>query len=292
MKVRSAMWQSGRKASCSSSLLERDEGVGVADLEDDVAVRQHRALGRAGGAGGVDQQGELVGLGARDQLLPQAGMGRVVLAAERQQLVERACTCGSLKSRQALHVEDEDLANVRAALAHLEELVELLVVLDEQEARAAVVQDVLDLLGGVGRIDAVGDAAGAHGAHVGVEPFGHRLGEDRDDLAALQPERDEAHADPPRALAVLAPRRGAPDAEVLLAEGGAGPVARLAPDARTAWGSCRSLRSRSARPGPPSRSPSSPGHRIAHVFAIAMSCASSSAAGRARPVPSCRDRTP
>ena len=48
---------------------------------------------------------------------------------------------------------------------------------------AAVVQDVLDLLGGIGRIDAVGDAAGRHGAHVGIEPFRHGLGQDRHDLA-------------------------------------------------------------------------------------------------------------
>ena len=204
---------------------DRDEGVGVAELEDDVAVREHRALGRAGGAGGVDQQGELRRLGACDQLLPQAGMRDIVGAAQRQKLVERhdqrvAEIC------QAFHVEDEDLGDLRAALAHLYELVELLVVLDEQEARLAVVQDVVDLLGRVGRVDTVGNAAGAHRTHVGVEPFGHRIGQDRHDLAALEAELDQTHACPARALAVVAPRGGAPDAELLLTEGGTA-VARL-----------------------------------------------------------------
>ena len=98
-------------------------------------------------------------------------------------------------------------------------LVELLLVLDEQEARTAVVQDIFDLLGGVGRIDAVGDAADAHDAHVGVEPFRHCLGQDRNHLAALQPEPDQAEPGPLRAIAVVAPGRGAPDAKPLLAEG-------------------------------------------------------------------------
>ncbi len=257
---------------------ERDEGVGVAHLEDDVAVRQHRAFGGAGGAGCVDQQGELVGLGARDQLLPQAGMGRVVRPAERQQFIERHDQ-RVVEIAEAFHVEDEDLGDAGAAPAHPDELVELLLVLDEQEARLAVVQDVVDLLGRVGRIDAVGDAAGAHGAHVGVKPFGHGLGQDRHGLAALEAELDQAHARPARALAVFAPGGGAPDAEVLFAKGGA-VVARLhlVPEQ---LGNRVAAFDFDAFVGPPaSLAPSSPGLSV-----IARSCASSSAAVHARPVP-------
>jgi hypothetical protein len=60
-----------------------------------------------------------------------------------------------LKSVSPFHVEDENLGDGRAALADADELVELLLVLDEQEARATVVRDVVDLLGRIGRIDAV-----------------------------------------------------------------------------------------------------------------------------------------
>jgi hypothetical protein len=48
---------------------------------------------------------------------------------------------------QPLHVEHHDLDELWAPRAHLENLVELLLVLGEEEARAAVVDDVLDLRG-------------------------------------------------------------------------------------------------------------------------------------------------
>src|SRR5437879_2860440 len=83
------------------------------------------------------------------------------------------------------------------------ELVKLLLVLDEREARTAVVQDVVGLLGRVGRVDAVAHATRAHRAHVGIEPFRHCFRQDRYDLAALQAELDQPHARPARALAVL-----------------------------------------------------------------------------------------
>ena len=90
-------------------------------------------------------------------------------------------------------------------LAHLEILVELLVVFDEQEARVAVVEDVLDLLGRIREIDAVRDAARAHDAHVGVEPCRLGLGQDRNHIAVLQPETDEAEPGPLGDFAVIAP---------------------------------------------------------------------------------------
>ena len=61
VKVRSATWQSGRKASCSSSVPSGMKASALRELEDDVAVREHRALGLAGGARGVDQDRELLG---------------------------------------------------------------------------------------------------------------------------------------------------------------------------------------------------------------------------------------
>jgi hypothetical protein len=48
---------------------------------------------------------------------------------------------------QAFHVEDDDLPQQRQALAHLQRLVELLLVLDEQHRRARVLAQVVDLAG-------------------------------------------------------------------------------------------------------------------------------------------------
>ena len=237
-------------------LLDRDEGVGVAELEDDVAVRQHRALGRPGRAGGVDEDRQLLGPRARDQLLPQVGIGLVVGAAELEQLVERH-DHRVVEVGQALHVEDEDLDEVGAALADLEELVELLLVLDEQEAGAAVVQDVLDLLGRIGRIDAVADAA-----HAPWCPCRHRAIPARSRPAPTRPGRGSGRTSPGPCRPPWRARRTRATRSRARCRGPSRgrPCARRAasPDARTAWESCRSLRLRSARFRPPSRSPSSP----------------------------------
>ena len=58
------------------------------------------------------------------------------------------------ESRQAFHVEHDDLLERRATPAHFERLIELLVVLDEQDPRAAVIDEVLDLTRGIRRVDA------------------------------------------------------------------------------------------------------------------------------------------
>jgi len=111
-----------------------------------------------------------------------SGYGLVV-AAERQQLVERQHLRVAI-CRETLKIEHDYLAELRAALAHIEVLIELFFVLDEKEARTAVVENVLDLSGGIGRIDAVGDAANAYDTHVGIEPFRLGLGENGNNFAA------------------------------------------------------------------------------------------------------------
>ena len=103
--------------------------------DEQVRVREHRALRPAGGAGGVDQHREIGGLAQRDAPLPFAGMRRVVFAPDHAQRVE-ADHLRIVEVAQAVHVEHDDLAQVRQPRAHLQRLVELLVVLDEQIDRA------------------------------------------------------------------------------------------------------------------------------------------------------------
>src|SRR5207253_4568248 len=100
---------------------------------------------------------------------------------------------------------------LRTAGADLEDLVELLLVFGEEEARAAVVDDVLHLRRRIGRVDAVGDRADRQGTQVGVEPLRTVLGGDGDDVLRPEAEGDEPQADVPGLLAVLAPADGAPD---------------------------------------------------------------------------------
>ena len=73
-----------------------------------------------------------------DASLPLVRVGAHVLAAERAQLLERH-HLRVAEAAQALHVEHDDLAQPRRALAHGQDLVELLLVLHEQDLGVAVV---------------------------------------------------------------------------------------------------------------------------------------------------------
>ena len=205
----------GQEGELLVALVQPGDEVGVAELEQDVAVAQHRPLGGAGGAGGVDQDREVVGPRDLDQAIEGVGVLPVVPLAQLEQRLEGHDLVVAERV-QALHVVDEDLDQLRAAVAHRQDLVELLLVLREEEAGPAVVDDVLHLARGVGGVDAVGDGGHRHHAEVGVEPLRAVVRDDRDHVARPEPERDQPQADPPRAQAVLAPRDAAPDAEVLL----------------------------------------------------------------------------
>jgi hypothetical protein len=199
--------------------------VRVAELEQDVAVAQHRPLGRPGGAGGVDEDGQVLGLGDLDHPIERARVLAVVAGAQLEQRRE-VQHLRIAEAVQALQVVHDDLDELPTAGADLQDLVELLLVLGEEEAGAAVVDDVLDLARRVGRVDPVGDPAHREGAEIGVEPLGTVVGDDRHHVAGAETEGDETEAGVARALAVLAPADRAPDPQVLLAHGD--PVAALA----------------------------------------------------------------
>src|SRR5262249_56140440 len=106
------------------------------------------------GVGGEGRVGRSMGPGAGNEVWRKAGIGGGVVAAKRQEPFERQ-HLRIAESRQPLDVKHDDLVYMRAALAHLKVLVELLIVLDEQDARAAVVENVLDLLGSVCGVNAI-----------------------------------------------------------------------------------------------------------------------------------------
>ncbi len=134
---------------------------------------------------------------------------------------------------QAARVGVDDVADLRELVEHVEDLVDLLLVLGDDEGGVAVVDDVGDL----GEV------------RVLVEPDRRRAGRLRGELGQthsgrlspmiatlsprLQAERDEAEREVPDVVVVLAPGEGLPDAELLLAQRDA--VAE----------SCRALRTRS-----------------------------------------------
>ena len=102
--------------------------------------RQHRALGGTRRARGVDDDRHVAGL--RDARcgfpIPVALLAPLDLRPSSTRS-SSDITIGSAEPAQALHVEHDDLAQARRALAHGQDLVELLLVLHEQVLGIAVV---------------------------------------------------------------------------------------------------------------------------------------------------------
>jgi hypothetical protein len=107
-------------------------------------VAQHGPFGRSGGARGVHEDGEVLGPRDLHEGIEGARVLTIVAGAQLEEGSERHHLIVA-EVVEAVHVEHEDLHEVGAAGPHLEDLVELLLVLREEEAGAAVVDDVLDL---------------------------------------------------------------------------------------------------------------------------------------------------
>jgi len=180
-------------------------------------VRDHGALRFPGRARGIDQDGQVVLPARADALLPKAGVACGVIASERTQRVQ-AHDPRVLQVAQPLHVEHHDPLQARQPFAHLQHLVELLLVLDEHEPRVRVGEEILHLGRGVRRVDAVRHAAGAQYAEIHVEPFPIGIGLDRGDIARLEAECNQPHPDLAHDAAELFPSDALPDAELLLAQ--------------------------------------------------------------------------
>src|SRR5215831_17831529 len=117
-------------------------------------------------------------------------------------------------------VDDQHGAYVRALVEHLERLVEVLLVLGDDQRRAAVLEQMTHLARRARRIDAVRNRTESLRRQIGDRPLGARVADDGHRLAGGDPiltrepagERGDARGQ-------LAPRRLAPDPELLRAKG-------------------------------------------------------------------------
>ena len=125
---------------------------------------------------------------------------------------------GIVQAAQAFGVEDHDLAQQGQAIAYLEHLVELLIVLDEQHHRARVFAQVLHLGCGVGRVDAIGHGAAAEHGQIGHQPVAVGVGQDGGHLPVLQAQMQQTAGDLAHRLADLLPGLRLPDAQLFLAQ--------------------------------------------------------------------------
>ena len=132
-----------------------EQAHAVADLEQEVAVRELAALGPAGGAAGVDQRGQAVGVERRAAGLELA-VGHVL--AGLGQLVD------------GVVVDDVDRPQVGRLVAHGLDGGGVLVALDDDGGGAGVGQDPGDLVGAGGLVDRDGDGAGGPDREVDDRP--------------------------------------------------------------------------------------------------------------------------
>ena len=156
-------------------LVDRD-----AELEHEVAVGEHAALGPPGRAGGVDQGGQVERRGRRTPLL-QLLVGDV--AAEAAQGVD-----GVVGDRPDV----VEVVEVAADLAHPGQVVGGL---GDHGAGAGVAEDPVHLLGRGGLVDRHGDRAGEPDGVVEQRPLVAGLGDQRDPVAGLDAGGDQTLGD-------------------------------------------------------------------------------------------------
>ncbi len=138
-----------------------------------VVVREAHALGAAGGAGGVDEGGELVGADRGDPLLHRVGVLLQVRLAAALQFVEaddpalRVALGGCGVGR----VDHHDVVEVRQVGAALAGLGELGGVLGDEDAALGVGEDERRLLGVRLRVDGGRGGARAHDGEVAEDPL-------------------------------------------------------------------------------------------------------------------------
>ena len=136
----------------------------------------HCALGPAGGARGVDKNGDISRFAGFAAGLDQTSVGLQIVTADVTQLLQRD-DLWIVELAQAFHVEDHHLADSWQFMAYIKEFVELLVALDEQIDRCRVIAQVLDLWCCIGRIDAITNAAGRLDREIGPDPFAGSVGQ-------------------------------------------------------------------------------------------------------------------
>jgi hypothetical protein len=160
-------------------------------LSAHVAVAQHRALGLAGQARGIDHQAHF-----QEALRVDSGVDetRIVLlefGAQAFHLVKGGEHVARVMS-QALRIDDNDALQLRQFIETLQDLVGLLLILADDELGIRMAEHIGDLVGRACRIDADGDGAHEPGAELANHPLDPVLGQDRDMPARLQAERMQA----------------------------------------------------------------------------------------------------
>ena len=211
-------------------LAEPLEARRVARGHDQVPVRQHGALRRAGRARGVADDGDVVRRAPGDLVVEVGGMAHLELLPDLGELGQ-AHEARLAVGAHAPRIVVDHVLQVPAARPHRQELVHLLLVLDDGEAGLGVLDDVLHLLLDGVLVDRHRDAPQRLGRHDRPVELGPVVADDGDAVAAREAEGGQAERDETRLLEVLRPRIRLPDPEILFPDGDLAPeAARVVPN--------------------------------------------------------------
>jgi len=158
-------------------------------------VREQAALGRTGGARGVDGDRQVVGAHTLHTLLELLGVPAATALA---QVVERH-RFPDVPRR----LEHDDVLEIGQAVGDLADLLELLDILDEHSLGLGVLEHVVALLERVGLVHRHRDRSRAEDGQVGEGPIGTGVAEDGDLVAVLDAEVDQPASDLADRLAQL-----------------------------------------------------------------------------------------
>ena len=146
----------------------------IAAVGKQVVVRQHHALGPAGGAARVDDRGEALRV-VRDVTV-DAGFRQPFGHRLHPRIAEGRAR--GVQHQDALHAREVDLQHAK--------LVPLLLRIEQHQPRAAVGEDVGDVVRAVDGVERHGDEALAVGRLVEHHPFGGVALHQRDAVAGIQ----------------------------------------------------------------------------------------------------------
>ena len=182
---------------------------------EQIAEAEHGSLGEAGRAGGVADHRQVFALAARDAL-GEAGL--LHLAAPRLHRLERHQQ-GMLVSAQSARIGIDHAFDFGQAIDHVEDLVDLFLVLGDDEDGIGMIDDVGNLVEVGVLVEADRGCASGLRSQLRHHPLRPVVAEDGHLVAASEAQADQSERELADGIAILAPGGGVPDAQPLLAQG-------------------------------------------------------------------------
>ncbi len=183
--------------------IEIEGGARVGNIGRHIVVREHHALGLAGGAGGVDDRAELAGEHLRGAHAVGGDFGAA--RGSDQRFVTQA-----LGGHVGAAIGDDDVLELRQLRAAGQKLFQLLRAGHDDHARAGMLEDVGHAVRRLVEINGNGDAAGAVDGEIGGVPLGAIGGEEGYGIAGLDTQLDQRRGETRYAAEQLGGRDGLP----------------------------------------------------------------------------------